>query len=87
MRLSSSDIVQNLGFLWSSCRSICTINIVSDISVCHGLMHHGPAHCFQHFMIKLITTGKVASKYYLPFHLIPLIIRLKSCKNIKNAFK
>lgn len=29
-------------------------------------------------------TGKVASKYYIFFHLIPLIIRLKKLKNIKD---
>ena len=43
-------------------------------------MHSGPKECFQHFLIKLATTGKVASKYYVLFHLIPFVLRLRKCK-------
>ena len=61
--------------------------VVRDTFACHGLVHKGPAHCLQHFFIKLAHTSKAASKYYIFFHLIPLVIRLKKLKNIKDLPK
>lgn len=36
--------------------------------------------CRASFILKTTTVFKLGIKYYLPFHLIPLILRLKKCK-------
>ena len=82
-----SKTMEDMGFLWSSCRSKYIWILVRDTSACRGLVHNNPVHCFQHFFIKLFATGKVASKYYIFFHLIPLILRLKRLKDIKDLPK
>ena len=79
--------VQDLGFLWSSCFGIQFAIIVKDTGACHGLVHHGRSECLKHFFIKLRETSKVASKYYTLFHLIPLILKLRKMKNIKDLPK
>ena len=60
---------------------------VRDTFACHGLVHKGSAHCLQHFFIKLAHTSKAASKYYIFFHVIPFILRLKKLKKIKDLPK
>ena len=79
--------LNDLGFLWSSCRSKKLIIWVKDTGVCHGYLHHGPSECLQHFIIKLQSTSKVATKYYIFFHLIPLFLRLRKVKQIEEIPK
>ena len=40
--------------------------------------------CTAEFIKKLITVCKIGFKYYLLFHLIPLLLRLKKCKEGKK---
>jgi hypothetical protein len=53
--------------------------------MCHGLLHDGPAHCFQHFLIKMKHTSKVASKYYIFFHIIPLFLKLRKTRKLSQV--
>ena len=55
--------------------------------LCRGLVHEGPHQCIREFFIKLMDTGKVASKYYVMFHIIPLMLRLRKVKDIKTVPK
>ena len=61
--------------------------LVKDTAACHGLVHHGASDCLKHFFIKLHETGKVASKYYIFFHLIPLVLRLRKVKKVEDLPK
>ena len=47
-------------------------------------MHTGLDHCVREFFLKLVDTGKVASKYYVMFHMIPLLLRMRRLKDTKN---
>jgi len=53
--------------------------------VCDGLTHHDINDCLRGFIGKLRDTGKQASKYYVLFHAIPLILRLRRVKGLKPA--
>lgn len=63
------------------------INSVNDVSSCQGIVHQSPLHCLQEFTLKLLATGKVSFKYYLIFHAIPLVMRMRKCRNITQALK
>ena len=39
---------------------------------------------FREFFIKLFDVGKVTSKYYIMFHIIPLILRIRKVKEPKK---
>ena len=61
-------------------------NLGNTRIVCNGLGHQDIYGCFKEFIKKLIDTGKVASKYYIFFHAIPLIIKLRKVKDLRGAF-
>ena len=43
--------------------------------------------CTREFFLKLATVCKIGARYYIVFHLLPLLIRLKKCKNGEERVK
>ncbi len=71
-----------MGFLWSSIHCNQCTNLVTNSEACDALVHHGPNHCFLEFFRKLLDVGKVGAKYYVFFHAIPLLLKLKKAKSL-----
>ena len=59
--------------------------IARNDAPCRGLVHAGPSQCLMEFFVKLLDVGKVASKYYVMFHVIPLILRVKKAKDPRKV--
>ena len=49
------------------------------------LIHSGP--CSVDLLRKGAAIGKVGMKYYISFHLIPLLLRLRKCKDMNQVGK
>jgi hypothetical protein len=64
-----------------------TLIIARDTDVCRGLVHCGSRDCLMEFFQKLIDTGAVSCKYYVVFHVVPMVLRLRKAKNIKHGLK
>ena len=50
-------------------------------------MHQSGLHCLLECLHKLLATGRVALKYYLLFHAVPMLTRLRKCKTLGDAAK
>lgn len=47
------------------------------------LVHEGS--CYIEFLRKLVVVSKIGIKYYLPFHLFPLLMRLRKAKDTSEV--
>jgi hypothetical protein len=83
--ISTPIISEDFEYAWLASHGIFSNHLGNTRIVCNGLVHNHIYHCFKEFLKKLIDTGKVASKYYIFFHAIPLIIKLRKAKDMKNA--
>lgn len=87
MNTHLTNDLEHYGYAWISNRCIHIVNIVRDKDICRGLVHCGPRQCFIEFIQKLVDTGKVACKYYVLFHIVPFVLRLKKIKDRKKALR
>lgn len=50
-----------------------------------ALLHSGSCSLDQ--LKKALSVAKIGMKYYVSFHLIPLVLRLRKCKDKEQLFK
>jgi hypothetical protein len=65
---------------WYSCYNI-GVNFEGSCQ----LLHDGP--CISSNLKKSVLVAAVGYKYYVSFHLIPLLLRLRKCKSSEEVFK
>ena len=68
-----------MNFGWLIANGIMIKYIGLDFEGTCDLLHEGS--CSLDSMIKLANVGKVGIKYYVSFHMIPLVLRLRKCKD------
>ena len=69
----------NMAYEWLTANGTLYTKIGVDFEGSCYLIHDG--HCIFDVLRVLKDVGKIGMKYYVSFHLIPLILRLRKCKD------
>lgn len=82
-----SLIDDNLDYAWQSCRGNIYTDTANTRILCQGVVHDGVEDCLLKFLGKLVDTGRVASKFYILLHAIPLLLKLRKAKDWRSVLK